>query len=81
VVDVTCGCTLTRDPSGDVEGMAIRPRVDPTPREVASWLRPWIRRDALAWREEAAGSSASLFRRGKVFRIGSGNRLERVYAD
>ncbi|HSQ60929.1 MAG TPA: MBL fold metallo-hydrolase, partial [Acidobacteriota bacterium] len=81
VVDVTCGCTLTRDPSGDVEGMTIRPRVDPTPREVASWLRPWIRRDALAWREEAAGSSAALFRRGKVFRIGAGNRLERVYAD
>lgn len=81
VVDVTCGCTLTRDPSGDVEGMTIRPRVDPTPREVASWVRPWIRRDALAWREEAAGSSASLFRRGKVFRIGAGNRLERVYAD
>ncbi|HET9951736.1 MAG TPA: hypothetical protein VFS09_08090 [Candidatus Eisenbacteria bacterium] len=81
VVEVVCGCTLTRSPRGDVEGMTLIPRRDPTPAEVARWLRPWLRRGAIAWGDEAAKSASSLFRGRKVFRVGAGGLLERVYAD
>ena len=81
VVDVPCGCTLTRGPGGEVEGMTLRPRTDPTPRDVARWLRPWIRRDAIAWRAGVSESAVSLFRKRKVFRVAAGDRLERAYAD
>lgn len=81
VVAVVCGCTLTRGPRGDVEGLALHPRRDPTPTEIARWLRPWVRRDAIAWREESGRGVAALFRARRVFRVGSGGRLERVYAD
>lgn len=80
-VEIACGCTLTRDPRGDVEGMALLARRDPTAGEVARWLRPWIRRGAIAFGEDAARSARSLFRERKVFRIARGGRLERVYAD
>lgn len=80
-VEVACGCTLTRDPRGNVEGMSLVARRDPTASEVARWLRPWFRRDAIAFGEDAARSARSLFRERKVFRIGRGRRLERVYAD
>lgn len=81
LVEIECGCTLTRDPGGDVEGMSLLARRDPTPREVARWLRPWFRRGAVAFGEDAARSARSLFRERKVFRIGARGRLERVYAD
>jgi hypothetical protein len=81
IVEVVCGCTLTRGPAGDVEGMTLLPRRDPTTTEVARWLRPWIRRDAIAWGEEAAKPATWLFRERKVFRVGTSGRLERVYAD
>lgn len=81
LVEVICGCTLTRDPRGDVEGMTLIPRRDPTASEVAAWLRPWLRRGAIAWGDEASKSAATLFRGRKVFRVGAGGRLERVYAD
>ncbi|HEU4724328.1 MAG TPA: hypothetical protein VFU59_03420, partial [Candidatus Eisenbacteria bacterium] len=80
-VEVACGCTLTRDPRGDVEGMALFARRDPTASEVTRWLRPWFTRGAVAFGEEAARSTRSLFRERKVFRVGAGRRLERVYAD
>jgi hypothetical protein len=81
IVEVVCGCTLTRGPGGDVEGMALLPRRDPTAAEVARWLRPWLRRDAIAWDEEALKPAMSLFRARKVFRVAASGRLERVYAD
>jgi hypothetical protein len=81
VVEIACGCTLTRSPSGDVEGMTLRGRRDPTPRELLRWIRPWVRRDAIAWNPDAARSSSSLFRDRKVFRVAASRRLERVYAD
>ncbi len=81
VVDVACGCTLTRGPAGDVEGMTLRDRRDPTPRDLLRWLRPWMRREAIAWRGGAPESAVALFRKRKVFRVTAGNRLERVYAD
>lgn len=81
IVEIACGCTLTRGPRGDVEGMALAPRRDPTAREVSGWLRPWLRRGAVAWGPEAALSTRSLFRAGKVFRVSAGRKLERVYAD
>ena len=81
LVEIACGCTRTRDPRGDVEGMSLLARRDPTPREVARWLGPWFRRGAVAFGEDAARSARSLFRERKVFRIGARGRLERVYAD
>ncbi|MEK7348363.1 MAG: hypothetical protein AABZ94_05780 [Candidatus Eisenbacteria bacterium] len=81
VVEIVCGCTFTRDPRGDVEGMALLARRDPTAREVERWLRPWFRRGAVAFGKDAARSARSLFRERKVFRIGPRGRLERVYAD
>ena len=81
VVEVVCGCTLTRGPRGDVEGMTLIQRRDPTARDVARWLRPWIRRGAIAWGDEATKSPSTLFRGRKLFRVGAGGLLERVYAD
>ncbi|HEY6571931.1 MAG TPA: hypothetical protein VI198_01330 [Candidatus Eisenbacteria bacterium] len=81
LVEIACGCTLTRDPRGDVEGMALLARRDPTAREVERWLRPWFRRGAVAFGEDASKSARSLFRDRKVFRIGARGRFERVYAD
>lgn len=81
VVEIVCGCTLTRDPRGDVEGMSLLARRDPTAREIAAWLRPWIRRDAIAWGDASGRTAPALFRERKVFRVGADRRLTRVYAD
>ncbi len=80
-VEIACGCTLTRDPRGDVEGMALVARRDPTAGEVTRWLGPWFRRGAVAFGKDAGRSARSLFLERKVFRIGPSGRLERVYAD
>jgi hypothetical protein len=61
--------------------MTLRARHDPTPREVSAWLRPWIRREAIAWPDRTARTTVALFRERKVFRVAAGGRLERVYAD
>jgi hypothetical protein len=81
IVEIACGCTLTRGPRGEVEGMSLAPRRDPTAREISGWLRPWLRRHAVAWGADAAWSTRELFRAGKVFRVAAGGKLERVYAD
>ena len=79
LVRVTCGCTLVRDPSGDVEGASLTPRQHPPPAELARRLRPWIAMDAI----ERGGRRdvRDLFREGKPFRIGRSGLLDRVYFD
>jgi hypothetical protein len=79
VVMVECGCTLTRDPAGDVEGVSLHPHLHPTPADVARWLRPWLRLDAIA--KGAGRSSKQHFRERKPFRVARSGVLERVYFD
>jgi len=74
-----CGCTLTRDPAGEVEGASLLPRRHPTPAEIARWLKPWLRRDEIA--AAGGGSSKEHFRDKKPFRVGRSGVLERVYFD
>ena len=79
LVRTTCGCTLVRDPAGDVEGVTLAPRRHPTPGDLARRLRPWIAMDAI----ERGGRRdvRELFRERRPFRIGRGGLLDRVYFD
>src|SRR6185503_18083987 len=61
-----CGCTLTRDPSGDVEGASLLARRHPSPGEIAA---------------AGGGTSKEHFRDKKPFRVGRSGVLERVYFD
>jgi hypothetical protein len=74
-----CGCTLTRDPAGEVEGASLLPRRHPTPAEVARWLKPWLKRGEIAG--AGGGTSKELFRDKTPFRVGRSGVLERVYFD
>ena len=78
-VRVSCGCTIVRDPAGDVEGATLAPRRHPTPAEVARRLTPWIAMDAI----ERGGRRdvRDLFRERKPFRIARSGLLDRVYFD
>jgi len=74
-----CGCTLTRGPSGDVEGASVHPRRDPRPAEIARWLKPWLKRGEIA--PSSGATSKDHFRDKKPFRVGRSGVLERVYFD
>ena len=78
-ITVECGCTLTRDPAGDVEGASILPHKHPTAAEIARWLKPWLKRGEIAPASRA--SSKEHFRDGEPFRVGRSGVLERVYFD
>lgn len=84
VVRVQCGCTLTRGPSGDVDGASIAPHPHPTAMQVARQLRRWIAMDAISappGRHTARLTSRELFRERKPFRVGRSRVLDRVYFD
>ena len=82
VVRVQCGCTLTRDPSGDVEGASLAPLRHASATELARKLRCWIRLDAIHdARRGAARPVRQLFRDRKPFRVGRAGVLERIYFD
>ncbi len=84
VVRIQCGCTLTRGPSGDVEGASLAPHPHPTPAEVARQLKRWMAMDAIelpGGRRAAPRSSRELFRARKPFRVSRSRVLERVYFD
>ncbi len=82
-VGIHCGCTLTRGPSGDVEGASLAPHPHPTSGEVARQLRRWMAMDAIeiSGRGAAARSSRDLFRDRKPFRVTPSRHIERVYFD
>ncbi len=81
VVKVLCGCTLTRDTSGDVEGASLAPHPHPTPVELARRLRKWIALDAIEVDPQGARTSRDLFLARKPFRVSPSGVLERVYFD
>ena len=78
-VPVVCGCTLTREPGGDVEGASLHPHPHPEPEEVARWLRTWVARDAI--HKNGVKTSAEHFRARQPFRVTLAGVLERVYVD
>ncbi|HEU5311211.1 MAG TPA: hypothetical protein VFV24_07130, partial [Candidatus Eisenbacteria bacterium] len=78
-VRVTCGCTLTRGPSGEVEGASVKPHPHPTERELARQLRCWIAFDAIETGRRSLRSSRQHFRERKPFRVTRDGVLERVY--
>jgi hypothetical protein len=78
VIETVCGCTLTRDRSGALEGAALAPVTEATAAEWAMRLRPWIAARAIARERRAAREH---FRAREPFRLGPGRLLERVYFD
>ena len=81
IVRVLCGCTLTRDPQGNVEGAALAPHPHPTSTELARHLRRWIAMDAIEPRHGGLRTSRELFRARKPFRVGRARMIDRVYFD
>ena len=79
-VPVICGCTLTREPDGRVEGASLRPHPHPEAGEVALWLRAWIARDAIRPKNGTL-SAVEHFRARQPFRVTRAGVLERVYFD
>lgn len=78
-VRVICGCTLTRGPSGDVDGATVRPHPHPTERDLARQLRCWIAFDAIETGRATLRTSRQHFRERKPFRVTKDGVLERVY--
>jgi hypothetical protein len=79
-VPVICGCTLTREPDGRVEGASLRPHPHPEAGEIAVWLRAWIARDAIRPKDGTL-SAVEHFRARQPFRVTRAGVLERVYFD
>jgi hypothetical protein len=79
-VPVVCGCTLTREPDGQVEGASLRPHPHPEAAEIARWLRGWIARGAIRPRDGVT-SAVQHFKAGQPFRVTPSGVLERVYFD
>ena len=82
-VRIHCGCTLTRGPSGDVEGASLAPHPHPSPAEVTRQLKRWMAMDAIEipGRGAPARSSRDLFRDRKPYRVTPSRHIERVYFD
>jgi hypothetical protein len=78
-VETVCGCTLTRERSGALEGASLAPHVHATAGEWAARIRPWIRRGAIA--REPRASVREHFAAREPFRLAAGGYLERVYLD
>lgn len=78
VIETVCGCTLTRDRSGALEGCAIAPLAAATAAEWVARLRPWIAAGAIALERRPTREH---FRAREPFRLGVGGVLERVYFD
>jgi len=79
VVPIVCGCTLTREPGGRVEGASLRPHPHPESPEIAAWLKTWIARDAI--RRGEAATTVEHFRARQPFRVTTAGVLERVFFD
>jgi hypothetical protein len=79
-VPVICGCTLTREPDGRVEGASLRAHPHPEAGAIAGWLRGWIARDAIR-PKDGARSAVEHFRARQPFRVTRAGVLERVYFD
>jgi hypothetical protein len=79
LVRVLCGCTLTRGPSGDVEGATIAPHPHPTTAEMTRRVRRWLALGAIDVAKDGARTSRTHFRKRTPFRVGRGGVLERVY--
>jgi hypothetical protein len=79
IVETVCGCTLTRERSGALEGASIAPVREATAAEWAARIRPWIRQGAIARAPRA--TAREHFAAGEPFRLRSDGRLERVYFD
>lgn len=79
-VPVVCGCTLTREPDGRVEGASLRPHPHPEASEVARWIRAWAARDAIRPKDGTA-TAVEHFRARQPFRVTRAGLLERVYFD
>jgi hypothetical protein len=80
-VPIVCGCTLTREPNGRVEGASLRPHPHPEADEVARWLMPWIARGAIRTEREGPAAAVEHFRARQPFRVTPAGVLERVYFD
>jgi hypothetical protein len=80
-VSVVCGCTLTREPDGSVQGAALQPHPHPESKEIARWLRPWIERGAIRPRGAGPAAPAEHFRARQPFRVTPAGVLERVFFD
>jgi hypothetical protein len=78
-VPIICGCTLTREPGGEVEGASLMPHPHPESAEIAAWLKPWIVRGAIR-RGDGAGA-VEHFRSRQPFRVTAAGVLERVFFD
>jgi Thermolysin metallopeptidase, catalytic domain len=79
IVETVCGCTLTRERSGALEGASIATRRDATASEWAARIRPWIRQGAIA--REPRATAREHFAAGEPFRVTADGLLERVYFD
>jgi len=79
-VPVICGCTLTREADGRVEGASLKPHPHPEPAEIAGWLRCWIARGAIRPKDGAV-TTLDHFRSRQPFRVNASGVLERVYFD
>jgi len=80
-VRIPCGCTLTRNPQGEVEGLALAPRPRRGAREWARLIRPWIRMNAIDPARGSRSGSRAHFLERTPFRLTETGRLERVYFD
>jgi FAD/FMN-containing dehydrogenase len=79
VIETVCGCTLTRDRSGALEGASLAPLAEATAGEWVARLLPWIAAGAIA--REPRASVREHFRAREPFRVEAGGLLERVYFD
>jgi len=79
IVETVCGCTLTRERSGALEGAALAPHTHATAAEWAARIRPWIRRAEIG--RERRASAREHFGAREPFRLTADGLLERVYLD
>ena len=80
-VSVVCGCTLTREPDGSMQGAALRRHPHPESSEIARWLRPWVARGAIRPFGAAPVTPTEHFRARQPFRVTPSGILERVFFD
>jgi hypothetical protein len=79
IVQTICGCTLTRERSGALEGAALAPHAHASTADWVARLRPWIRRAAIAG--EPRATAREHFAAREPFRLTREGLLTRVYLD